>query len=588
VINARLLVEIKKNRGVPWKENVHLGTDLHWLVDVSCDMCSASRSGSAQDNDMLDRKHAQEALSASEARYRRLFEAAQDGILILDAMTGEITDVNPYLISLLDYTREDFLGKKLWEIGPFRDIQASKDAFRELQIKEYVRYEDLPLETKAGRAINVEFVSNVYGVNGTRVIQCNIRNITERRRAEQAEQQLRQAQKMEAVGQLAGGIAHDFNNLLGVILGYCEVLEEQFDSADPKRKKIEQIHNAGNLAAALTRQLLAFSRRQVLQPVVLDLNVTVSNMDQMLRRLIGDDIEVVSVLRPGLGGVKADPTQIEQVLMNLACNARQAMPRGGKITIETANVDVDEAYARQHPATKPGPHVMLAVSDTGVGMNKETQAHIFEPFFTTKEIDVATSDGAQEGQCKPSSEGTGLGLATVYGIVKQSGGNIWVYSEPGHGTTFKIYLPRVEAATEFSKQEKPTSLPRGSETILLVEDATPLRQLTREVLEGSGYTVLDTGDPLEAIGIAERYKGPMPLLLTDVVMPGISGSMLAQRLTASRPEMKVLFTSGYADDAMVNGGVLKPGCILLEKPFTRDALVRKVRELLDSPGPLSR
>ena len=549
-----------------------------------------TNGGGVKDGDTQTHKTAGEGLSTSEAKYRRLFETAQDGILVLDAKTGLITDVNPYLIKLLDFPREDFLGKALWEIGVFKDIQASKAAFRELQVKKYVRYEDLPLETKDGRAINVEFVSNVYAVNGKSVIQCNIRNITERRRKEQAEQRLRQSQKMEAVGQLAGGIAHDFNNLLGVILGYCEVLEEQLDPSDPNRQKIEQIHNAGNLAASLTRQLLAFSRRQVLQPVVLDLNVTVSNMDQMLRRLIGDDIEVVTVRRPGIGGVKADPSQIEQVLLNLACNARQAMPHGGKITIETANVDLDEAYAWQHPTTKPGPYVMLSVSDTGAGMNQETQAHIFEPFFTTKERDhdVPTADGAQAEQCKPSGKGTGLGLSTVYGIIKQSGGHIWVYSEPGHGTTFNIYLPRLEGrATEFSKQEKPkkpTSLHGGSETILLVEDAAPLRQLTRVLLETCGYTVLDSGDPFEAIRIAERYKGPMPLLITDVVMPGISGSILAQRLTASRPEMRVLYTSGYADDAMVQGGMLEPGCILLEKPFTRDALVRKVRELLDSPG----
>jgi len=548
-----------------------------------------TNGGGVKDGDTWTHKPAGEGLRASEARYRRLFETAQDGILILDAGTGLITDVNPYLIKLLDYPREDFLGKALWEIGLFKDIQASKAAFRELQVKKYVRYEDLPLATKNGRAIHVEFVSNVYAANGKSVIQCNIRNITERRRKEQAEERLRQSQRMEAVGQLAGGIAHDFNNLLGVILGYCEVLEEQLDPADPNRQKIEQIHNAGNLAASLTRQLLAFSRRQVLQPVVLDLNVTVSNMDQMLRRLIGDDIEVVSVRRPGIGGVKADPTQIEQVLMNLACNARQAMPHGGKITIETANVDLDEAYASQHPTTKPGPYVMLSVSDTGVGMNQETQDHIFEPFFTTKErdYDVPTGGGAPAEQCRPSGKGTGLGLSTVYGIVKQSGGHIWVYSEPGHGTTFNIYLPRLEGETEFSKQvkpKKPTSLHGGSETILLVEDSAPLRQLTRVLLETCGYTVLDSGDPLEAIRIAERYKGPMPLLITDVVMPGISGSILAQRLTASRPEMRVLYTSGYADDSMIHGGLLEPGCILLEKPFTRDALVRKVRELLDSRG----
>jgi len=509
----------------------------------------------------------QKELRDSEARYRRLFETAQDGILILDAKTGLITDVNPFLVKLLDYSREEFLGKALWDIGPFKDIEASKTAFRELQANQYVRYEDLPLKTKGGRSINVEFVSNVYRVKGKKVIQCNIRDITKRKYAEQSEQQIRQAQKMGALGQLAGGVAHDFNNLLGVILGYCEILEKQLDLAEPTRDMIEKIHNAGTCAKDLTRHLLAFSRRQVLRPVFLNLNATVNGIDVMLSRLIGDDVELVSVLGCDLGTIRADPSQVEQVLMNLAVNARDAMPQGGKITIETANVEIDESYARQHLSTKPGPYVMLTVSDTGIGMDKETQSRIFEPFFSTKE----------------AGKGTGLGLSTVFGIVEQSDGAISVYSEPGHGTTFKIHFPRCTEAPVHIQPEKTMSLRGGSETILLVEDAGPLRELTRRLLEDCGYTVLDSGDPSEAIRIAEQHKGPLPLMITDVVMPGLSGPVLAERLAAVRPETRVLYTSGYADEAVVQHSVLGPECAFLEKPFTRDTLVRKVRELLDSP-----
>lgn len=527
-----------------------------------------------EDIEIAKGAHPGQALRDSEARYRRLFETAQDGVLILDAKTGSITDVNPFLIKLLDYSREEFLGKSLWDIGLFKDIESSKAAFRKLRAKQYIRYEDLPLKTKGGRSINVEFVSNVYGVNSKKVIQCNVRDITQRKYAERSEQQLGQAQKMEAVGQLAGGIAHDFNNLLGVILGYCEILEERLGLAEPTgemiveaRRMIVEIHKAGTSAKDLTRHLLAFSRRQVLQPVFLDLNAAVTRLDTMLSRLIGDDIEVVSVLRSDLGTIKADPTQFEQVLMNLAVNARDAMPQGGKFTIETANVEIDETYVQQHPSAKPGPYVMLAVSDTGVGIDKETQSRIFEPFFSTKEI----------------GKGTGLGLSTVFGIVKQSGGSIGVYSEPGHGTTFKIYFPRYEEAPVVIRKEEAKPLRGGSETILLVDDAAPLRGLTRRLLEDCGYTVLDSGDPAEALRIAGQHKGPLPLLITDVIMPGFSGPVLAERLVATRPETKVLYASGYADDAAVKHGMIGPDRAFLEKPFTRDDLIRKVRDLLDSP-----
>ncbi|MGB8012478.1 MAG: ATP-binding protein [Terriglobales bacterium] len=508
---------------------------------------------------------AEEALSTSEIRYRRLFETAKDGILILDADSGLITNVNPFLVDLLDYPREDFIGRTLWDIGPFRNIEASKEAFRELQDKEYIRYENLPLETKSGRRVNVEFVSNVYEEEGKQVIQCNIRDITARKHAEQVDERIRQSQKMEAVGQLAGGIAHDFNNLLGVIMGYCELLEEQIGPDDARRRMVSQIHNAGVSGAALTRQLLAFSRRQVLRPLVLDLNVLVTGMETMLRRIIGEHIEIITSLFPGLGSVKADPAQLEQVMMNLAVNARDAMPTGGTIAIETSNVELDDSQSRQHPEVKPGSYVMLAVSDTGVGMDSETQARIFEPFFTTKQL----------------GKGTGLGLSTVYGIVKQSSGYIYAYSELGRGTTFKVYLPRVGGNAEILRREETLPSRGGRETILLVEDNAPLREVIREILIGLDYAVLDSGRPLDAIRVAERHEGTIDLLITDVVMPEINGRALARRLTAVRPEMKVLYTSGYTDRECVDQGELEAGCLLLEKPFTRNALARRVREILD-------
>ena len=392
------------------------------------------------------------------------------------------------------------------------------------------------------------------------------RSLAELRRTQD---QLVQAQKMEAIGRLAGGVAHDFNNLLTAIIGYSELLLMGLDDLDPRRKDMEEIKKAADRAAVLTRQLLAFSRKQVLQPRVLDLNTTIANMEKMLRRLIREDIELITVLDPNLGQVKADPGQIEQVLMNLAVNARDAMPQGGKLTIETKNVYLDEDYAYQHMDVQPGYYVMLAVSDTGVGMDEETLSHLFEPFFTTKEI----------------GQGTGLGLSTIYGIVKQSGGHIWVYSEPGQGTTFKIYLLRTEGDVEPGKRTPiPTESLEGSETILLVEDADAVRDMARLALLQSGYTVLAAHDGEEALQIYEKHEGPVHLLVTDVVMPGgMSGCQLAERLTTQWPEMKVLFMSGYADDAIVRHGLLKPGVTFLQKPFAPATLTHKVRETLDAP-----
>lgn len=379
-------------------------------------------------------------------------------------------------------------------------------------------------------------------------------------------EQLRQSQKLESVGQLAGGIAHDFNNLLTAITGYSELTLRRLDERDPLRRNIEEIAKAGERAASLTRQLLAFSRKQVLQPVVLDLNDVVADMDKLLRRLIGEHIDLVTMRDPSLARIKADPGQLSQVIINLAVNARDAMPEGGKLMIETKNVELDEAYMRQHLEVRPGRYVMLAVSDTGVGMDDVTLKQIFEPFFTTKE----------------PGKGTGLGLSMVYGVVKQSGGNIWVYSEKGQGTTFKIYLPQVDEKIEEIEQVA-TEMPKGTETILLVEDEEMVRELLRNILEVEGYNVLVASQGHEALEICEQKQGPLHLLITDVVMPGMGGPQLVERLTASCADVKVLYMSGYTDDAIVHHGVLDPGVAFLQKPFTPDAVVRKVREVLDAP-----
>jgi two-component system, cell cycle sensor histidine kinase and response regulator CckA len=394
-----------------------------------------------------------------------------------------------------------------------------------------------------------------------------LREVEERTQRKELEDQFRQSQKMEAVGRLAGGIAHDFNNMLTVINGYSEMLLQNLSPEDPRRSHVEQILHAGERAASLTSQLLSFSRKQVLDLKVLDLNAVAANLDRMLQRLIGEDIDLVTLLKPGLGRVKADQGQVEQILMNLAVNARDAMPQGGTLTIETANVELDEAYARQHVAVLPGPYVMLALSDTGCGMDEETQSRIFEPFFTTKE----------------QGKGTGLGLSTVYGIVKQGGGYIFVYSEVGQGTTFKIFLPRVEAdVTPAEPEVARTTALSGTENILLVEDEPEVRHLVREILGKSGYVVLEADDSDTAVQFCGEYPGKIHLMVTDVVMPGMGGRELAERVKPSRPDMTVLFVSGYTDDAVIRHGIHGTGVAFLQKPFTSDALLRKVRDVLDA------
>ena len=381
----------------------------------------------------------------------------------------------------------------------------------------------------------------------------------------QSEEQLRQAQKMEAVGRLAGGVAHDFNNVLSVILGYGEMILDDLKSPAPLRADIEEICKAAQRAAGLTRQLLMFSRQQVFEPKVVDLSEVLANMEKMLQRILGEDVELVVVPPQSSDRVKVDPSNIEQVILNLVVNARDAMPTGGKLTIETANVVLDEEYALSHLPAKAGPHVMLAISDTGVGMDRETQARIFEPFFTTKAL----------------GKGTGLGLSTVFGIVQQSGGNTWVYSEPGKGTTFKVYLPRVDAEVDVYRPTIPPTTLRGNETILLVEDEEQVRTIVQSILRRQGYRVVTAQNGVEALLLSEQHPEAIDLLLTDVVMPQMSGPELAKRLLATRPAMKVLCMSGYTDDSIVRHGVLESGVAFLQKPVTPASLARKIREILD-------
>ena len=626
------------------------------------------------------------ALRDSEKRYRRLFESAKDGILILDADTGKVVDVNPFLLQLLGYSYAALCGQYIWELGIFKDIAASKDAFKTLQDNEYIRYDDLPLETHEGRPIAVEFVSNVYLVDHSKVIQCNIRDITTRKRADAERKRLlsaveqvgevivmtdaqaiiqyvnpafertagytqeeavgrnprflqggkqdglfyrnlwaaisggktwagrmvnrrkdgtlyteettispvrdasdqivnyvavkrditehlrlaaqyQQAQKMEAVGLLAGGVAHDFNNMLSVIIGHAEIALGQIDPAQTLHSNLSEIRKAAGRAADLTRQLLAFARKQIVVPKVLDLNEAVAGVLKMLQRLIGEDIDLNWRQATDLWPIKMDPSQIDQILANLCINARDAISGVGKLTIETANMTIDEAYCALNAGFMRGEYVLLAVSDDGCGMAKETMSHLFEPFFTTKGL----------------GKGTGLGLATVYGIVKQNNGFINIYSEPDRGTTFKIYLPRHVGKIEQLQTKGPDEeASRGRETILLVEDEPAILEMAAMLLERQGYTVLAASTPGEAIRLAGEHAGKVQLLITDVVMPEMNGRDLAIKLLSLYPYLKRLFTSGYTADVIAHHGVLDEGVRFIQKPFSVKGLASKVREALDS------
>jgi hypothetical protein len=512
---------------------------------------------------VTERTTAQQALTESEAHYRLLFESNPNPLFVYALDTLALLAVNEAAVGQYGYPREELLAMTVEQLHPPEELPAVRDlaAKSETGLRNRGEWRQ---RKKDGTIIDVELTRNTLTFAGRPAALAMAHDITKRK---SVETQLLQAQKMEAVGRLAGGIAHDFNNLLTAILGSSDFLLEDSSLDDQRRADVEDIRQGAQRAAALTRQLLAFSRQQVLAPRVLDLNALIADLEKMLRRLIGEDIQFRTALAPGVGAVRADPGQLEQVIMNLAVNARDAMPHGGKLTVETANADLDDAYAQAHLPAVPGRYAMLAVSDTGTGMDTQVKAHIFEPFFTTKE----------------TGKGTGLGLATVYGIVKQSNGYIWVYTEPGQGTSFKIYLPRVAAAAEppAPKPMTPASL-NGSETILLAEDEESVRNLTRRILAAHGYTVLTAADGQEALRLADQHAGPIHLLLTDVVMPNMGGRQLAERVVSARPATKVLYLSGYTDDAIIHHGVLEPGIAFLQKPFTPQGLARKLREVLDA------
>ena len=513
--------------------------------------------------DISERKEAEQALRDSEEQYRSLVEGVRDVIFALSP-DGVIASLNPAFETITGSPRGQWLGQPFDQLVHPEDLPLALELFGRVVRGEPRPTAQFRIRTSRADYRLAEFSATAQLRDDRLIGILGIgRDVTER---VLLEQQLRQAQKMEAVGRLAGGIAHDFNNILTAITGYADLLLEDLAPQDPRRQDAEEIHKAADRATGLTRQLLAFSRQQVLQPRVLDLNALVSELEKMLRRLLGEDVKLATVLAPTLGRVRADAGQLEQVIMNLAVNARDAMPTGGKLTIETGDVEFDGGYAAEHYPAPPGKYAMLAVSHTGTGMDPQTQVHLFEPFFTTKE----------------KGKGTGLGLATVYGIVKQSGGFIWVYSELGVGTTFKIYLPRVEAAVEpASGRAAPAPVARGSETVLVAEDEAPVRAVARHALERYGYRVLEAASAEAALDVAQRYSGPIHVLLTDVIMPGLSGRDLATRLAALRPETRVIYMSGYTDDAITRHGVLEPGFVFVQKPFTPDALARTVRDVLD-------
>ncbi len=510
-----------------------------------------------------------EALRESEERHRTAIENSPDGVAIVQG--GQPLFVNQKFVEIFGYDRpEEIIGKPLSTVVD-ADLNQMKEVNCERQTDGamILRHEFKGIR-KGGEPILIEVTATQITYRGEVASLVYLRDITERKRKEQEmaslQEQLRRSQKMEAIGLLAGGIAHDFGNLLAIIQGYSELSLLKLPQGDPLREDIEQVKNAGIRAKDLIGRLLAFSRRQIFQTSVLDLNTILRDLEKMLRRIIGEDIELVTLLASDLGKVEADPGQIEQILLNLAVNARDAMPSGGKLTIETTNIELDKTYARSHVAVKPGRYLMVSVSDTGVGMTPEVRERVFEPFFTTKE----------------RGKGTGLGLSTVYGIVKQSGGNIWVYSEPGYGTTFKIYLPLVDESVKQARESKLVEeLPRGNETVLVVEDEEKVLKLVLQILQVQGYKVLEAPRGGDALLISKQHEGPIHLMVTDVVMPEMNGQELAKRLAPFRPEMKVLYMSAYPDNTVIHHGVLEKGVNFIQKPFTVAGLASKVRQVLD-------
>jgi len=544
--------------------------DGSWRVLESTASVTRDRKGQPEkvvvvNRDITDRKSALEALERSEAGFRGVVEGAPYAICRV-SREGCFLRVNPALEKMLGHNGQEELLRSNIVLDVFRNPGEFEQLVEMLQREGEFKDVQAEWKRKDGAPITVLCSGRTVVRSGNDSVNIEIfaEDVTEKR---VLERQLRMTTKMEAIGRLSGGIAHDFNNLLGVIIGYSEILKRKIAAENPLYECADEIEKAGQRAVSLTRQLLAFSRQQILTPAVLDLNALVTGMEKMLPRLIGEDIVVVTRLSDDIGRVKADNGQVEQVVMNLAVNARDAMPQGGELRIGTANVEFDEAYVRHHPGAKIGSYVMLAVADTGIGMSAETLAHIFEPFFTTKEV----------------GKGTGLGLATVYGVVKQSGGYLWVDSAPGNGSVFQMFLPRVEeSVTKIVSNAVPPATLRGSETILLVEDADALRKLARSFLVDRSFEVLTAANGEEALRLAATHKGPIHLLLTDVIMPGMNGRVLAEHLLPKRPGMRVLYISGYTDSFIAGHGVLEPGTHLLHKPFTEQALIAKVREVLDA------
>jgi PAS domain S-box-containing protein len=546
-----------RNRDGSWRDQEVIGVNR--LDDPTL------RAIVVNHRDITARKRTECALVESERVYASTFDEAPIGI-VHTTLEGRFLQVNRRLVELLGYAAEELRAMTFMAITHPDDVEQDTQALARLLTGVLKRYErEKRYRHKKGHFVSARLTTVLHrdAAGVPQYFISTIEDISERVRLEG---QMRQGQKMEAVGRLAGGIAHDFNNLLTAIIGYSELVLEQLETGTPIYRDLEHIQFAGTSAAALTRQLLAFSRQQILQPQVLDLNGVVARMNVLLRRLIGEDVELSTRLATSLDRVCADPGQVQQIILNLALNARDAMPTGGNLTIETDNVTVDEHWVAQHAGASPGRHVMLAISDTGVGMDAEVQAHLFEPFFTTKE----------------RGKGTGLGLATVYGIVKQSGGSIFVCSEPGYGTTFKILLPVTDqAADQPAAPRPPVASLDGTETILLVEDQAEVRAVIRQTLARHGYTLLEAANGDEALTILEGHHGKVDLLLTDVVMPGMSGRELAGRVAAGRPDVRVLYTSGYTDDAIVHHGVLDAGVAFIQKPFMPRALLQKIRAVLE-------
>ena len=539
------------------------------LVSFACSSLRLFLGQRAQNELLFRQRKSAEALRLAEAKFRGLLESAPDPLVAVNP-EGRIVLVNTQAETTFGYRREDLLGQSMDILVPERlrdKCSALREAFfKDPQANVFAAGLEIYGLRKDGGEFPVEIKLSLLETEDGVWGSAAIRDLTERRKLES---QFRQAQKIESIGTLAGGIAHDFNNLLTVILSYSNSLSEDLAADSKHQRAAEQIHQAAERGAALTRQMLAFSRRQVFQMRVVNLNEIIRDLLKMLRRIIGEHIEIKANLSDDLKPVKADPGQLEQVLMNLSVNARDAMPKGGKLTFETRNVVLDDDFVRQNVGSSPGPHVLLAVSDTGTGMDSATLSRIFEPFFTTKE----------------PGQGTGLGLAMVYGVVKQSGGSIWAHSKVGQGATFTIYLPEAKVYAELPAAKKPqVSLKPGSETILLVEDDPGVRELVIAMLGSQGYTVLAAEQMSDVESLCARHSGSIHLLLTDMVLPKASGREIAKRVGGLRPGVKILYMSGYTDDALIRGHGFDEGSAFLQKPFSRTTLAAKVREVLDTDG----